>query len=177
MHTLCPFGDWPRDSPGSPFCPWNIKIDITVFKHTFRDTSFPAGTIYDLSKLGLESVHIFCIATVFHFTRSRWALTLDLCYKRVMSLSCLLVSLAVVLYLYKRAVHLYPTVTPFTTSQHEVMRSDRAHSSPFSGSGNPVSAFWARIQGPVAPVDELTSDLSECSQCFSWKNTVDHFIC
>lgn len=94
-----------------------------------------------------------------------------------MSLSYLLVSLAVVLYLYKRAVHLYPPVTRFTPSQHEVMRSDCAHSSPFSGSGNPISAFWARIQGPVAPVKDLPSNLSKCNRCYPWRNTIDNFLC
>lgn len=32
------------------------------------------------------------------------------------------------------------------------MGSDHVHSSAFSGSGNPVSAFWVSVQQPITPV-------------------------
>ena len=49
------------------------------------------------------------------------------------------------IYITGGAVHLGPPVTRFIPIQHEMMGSEHLHSSPFSGSGNPVSALWVCI--------------------------------
>lgn len=61
----------------------------------------------------------------------------------------LLASLAVVFI--QRKVHLCSSVTRFTPSQWGVMGSVCVHSSPFSGSGNPVVAFWVCTQQSICP--------------------------
>lgn len=71
--------------------------------------------------------------------------------QRVMSYYFYLLASCWRLYLYKREVHLCPSVTRFTPSQWGVMGSVCVHSSPFSGSGNPVGAFWVCTQQSICP--------------------------
>ncbi len=71
-----------------------------------------------------------------------------------MSSYCLLGSLADCIYTNVKSIY---ALRWLGLHQPEVMGSDRVHSSPFSGSGNPVIAFWVGIQHPITLVKERPS--------------------
>lgn len=127
MHTFCPFGACPGDSPWSPFCPWNIITNIFF--------------VILLEIVDMKSV-LLCTT---YFTRCRWFCFLHLDCQRAMSSYYLLVSLAVVF---------TQTCRPFIPSSDSVYtkpaRSDGEWShtffSLFGQWESPVSAFWVSLQ-------------------------------
>lgn len=141
--------------------------DLLFVPRTYKDKTFSCSRHKTYPCLHQRSLHISGIAKAFHFTRRRGVCCLHLHYQRVMGSSHVLVCLV---YLHERAVHLCPPVTRFTPSQREVMGSDRVHSSPFSGSGNPVSTFWVSAQHPIALVKEQASNLHNYNVKGPWRN-------
>ena len=156
VYTFSPFGAWPGDSPGSPFCPWNKKKQNRkhILFQTFGDTS-PGRN--DLGSSELRVSATFTLSKprelILFLTGVDWL--------------CLL----------KRAIRLGPPVTRFPESLQGGMGSDCVHSSPFSGSGNPVRAVWASIRCLIFLVKEQPSNLSAQLQCKSSKEKRGCFLC